>query len=151
MSASPREQLMEIPSEFVQTHRLPQLLPFDRQNTHSVVVMDNCAVHHIQENSGHDRASGGNRHLLPPYSPDQNPIEETFSKVKSGLKTMAIIYYSMSSLTNQIAPFEGNNVGYCMLLWQCVMTPDDNFASFECRVCVHTAQYWQWLSSRDRY
>ena len=57
---------MEIPSEFVQPHRLPQLLPFDRQNTHSVVVMDNCAVHHIQENSGHDRTSGGNRHFLPP-------------------------------------------------------------------------------------
>ena len=46
----------------------------------------------------------------------------------------------MSSLTNRIAPFEGNNVGYSMLqrtLWQCVMMPDDNFALFECRACVH--------------
>ena len=22
-------------------------------------------------------------------------------------------------------------------LWQCVMMPDDNFALFECRACVH--------------
>ena len=54
------------------------------------------------------------------------------------------MYYSTSSLTNQIAPFEGNNVGYSMLqhtLWQHVMMPDDNFASFECRVCVHAVQY----------
>ena len=63
-------------------------------------------------------------------------------------------YYSTSSLTNQIAPFKDNNVGYCSLqrtLWQRVMTPDDNFASFECRACVHAAQYSQWLSSCDRY
>ena len=40
----------------------------------------------------------------------------------------------MPSLTNQIAPFEGNNVGYCMLLrtlWQRIMTLDNNFASAE--------------------
>ena len=51
------------------------------------------------------------------------------------------LYYSTSSLTNQIAPFEGNNVGYCTLLWRHVMTPDDYFTSFECRACVHEAQY----------
>ena len=49
----------------------------------------------------------------------------------------------MSSLTNQIAPFEGNNVGYCTLLhtlWQRVMTLDDNLhhLSVEC-VCVCSA------------
>ena len=27
-------------------------------------------------------------HYLPPYSPDLNPIEEVFSKVKSVLKSM---------------------------------------------------------------
>ena len=27
-------------------------------------------------------------HFLPPYSPDMNPIEECFSKVKSQLKNM---------------------------------------------------------------
>ena len=60
----------------------------------------------------------------------------------------------MSSLTNQIAPFEGNNVGYSTLqhtLWQRVMTPDNNFVLFECRACVPAAQYSQWLSSSDKY
>ena len=50
----------------------------------------------------------------------------------------------MSSLTNQIAPFDDHNVGYSTLqrtLWQQVMTPGDNFASFECRACVHAVQY----------
>ena len=64
------------------------------------------------------------------------------------------LYYSTSSLTNQIAPFEGNNVGYSLLqhtLWQSIMMPGNNFALFECRACVHAAQYSQWLSSRDRY
>ena len=64
------------------------------------------------------------------------------------------LYYSTSSLTNQIAPFEGNNVGYSTFqhtIWQRIVTPADNFASFECRACVHAAQYSQWLSSRDRY
>ena len=27
-------------------------------------------------------------HFLPPYSPDYNPIEEAFSKVKANLKAM---------------------------------------------------------------
>ena len=43
-----------------------------------------------------------------------------------------------SSLTNQIAPFESNNVGYCMLLrtlWQRVTMPDDTSLSAEC-VCM---------------
>ena len=56
----------------------------------------------------------------------------------------------MSYLTNLIGPFEGNNVGYSMLqhtLWQHVVIPDNNFALFECRECVHAAQYSQWLSS----
>ena len=31
-------------------------------------------------------------HFLPPYSPDLNPIEECFSKVKSLLKSMETTY-----------------------------------------------------------
>ena len=31
-------------------------------------------------------------HFLPPYSPDYNPIEEAFSKVKGQLKAMDIDY-----------------------------------------------------------
>ena len=50
------------------------------------------------------------------------------------------INYSTSSLTNQITPFEGNNIGYSMLqhtLWQSVMMPDDNLHRLSAeRVCM---------------
>ena len=35
----------------------------------SIVTMDNCAIHHIEE------VIGAIIHFLPPYSPDYNPIK----------------------------------------------------------------------------
>ena len=69
--------------DFVQKHLLPQLLPFNGINPRSVVVMDNCSVHHIEETVSMIEEVGALVHFLPPYSPDLNPIEECFSKVKS--------------------------------------------------------------------
>lgn len=60
--------------EFVKTH-LPHLMPFNGLNPHSVVVLDNCSVHHVPE------TTGALVMFLPPYSPDFNPIEEYFSKI----------------------------------------------------------------------
>ena len=72
---------------FVQTHLLPHLMPFDGVNPHSVVVLDNCSIHHIAEVNSMLEEVRVLEHFLPPYSPDLNPIEEAFSKVKSNLKT----------------------------------------------------------------
>ena len=74
--------------DFIHMHLLPQLLPFDGLNPHSVVVMDNCSIHHIEEIRTiiHVEGIGAILHYLPPYSPDLNPIERAFSKVKSELK-----------------------------------------------------------------
>ena len=72
--------------DFVQKRLLPQLLPFDGVNPHSVVVMDNCSIHHIQEIVSMIEGVGAILQFLPPYSPDFNPIEEAFSKVKSEIK-----------------------------------------------------------------
>ena len=33
---------------FVEEHLLPCLLPFDGINPHSVVIMDNCSIHHVR-------------------------------------------------------------------------------------------------------
>ena len=74
--------------DFVQEHLLPHLLPFDGVNPHSVVVMDNCSIHHIQEAVSMIEEVGAIVQFLPPYSPDLNPIEEAFSKVKSELKKL---------------------------------------------------------------
>ena len=34
---------------FVQTHLLPHLMPYNGINPHSVVVLDNCSIHHVVE------------------------------------------------------------------------------------------------------
>ena len=72
--------------DFVQTHLLPHTMPFNGVNPHSVVILDNCAIHHVNEVVHSIENVGTLVHFLPPYSPDFNPIEELFSKVKYNLK-----------------------------------------------------------------
>ena len=48
--------------------------------------MDNCSIHHTQEVVSLMEEVGVVVHFLPPYSPDLNPIEEVFSKVKFNIK-----------------------------------------------------------------
>lgn len=68
---------------FVRTTLLPVLMPFNGINSHSVVIMDNCSVHHAARGIEMISSVGALTRFLPPYSPDLNPIEEVFSKVKS--------------------------------------------------------------------
>ena len=76
--------------DFVQTHLIQHLLPFNGTNPHSVVVLDNCSIHHCTEVEATLRDIGVLVHYLPPYSPDLNPIEEAFSKVKTELKRIEL-------------------------------------------------------------
>ena len=62
------------------------LCPFNETNKHSVIVMDNASIHHVQEVVELVEGLGVLVYFLPPYSPDYNPIEELFSKLKSVLK-----------------------------------------------------------------
>ena len=78
----------EVFYDFVQKALLPHLMPFDCKNPHSVVVMDNCSIHHVPGIVEMIQEVGALVHFLPPYSPDYNPIEEAFSKVKSILRSM---------------------------------------------------------------
>ena len=55
---------------------------------HSVVIVDNCSIHHNEVAMQMIQEVGINVHFLPPYSPDYNPIEEAFSKVKAEMKAM---------------------------------------------------------------
>lgn len=52
----------------------------------SVLIMDNCSIHHIQKVKDLLDACGILLIFLPPYSPDYNPCEEMFSYVKYYLK-----------------------------------------------------------------
>ena len=67
---------------FVRTLLIPQMLPFDDQSPHSIVVLDNCSIHHVQHVIDLFKAAGILALIVPPYSPDYIPIEETFSYVK---------------------------------------------------------------------
>ena len=73
---------------FVETALLPHLMPFNGTNPHSVVVMGNCAIHHVHGIVEMIHEVGALVHFLPPYSPNYNPIEEAFSKVKCTLKLL---------------------------------------------------------------
>ena len=72
--------------EFVCGSPLPNLQPFDGTNSHSVVVMDSCSVHRVEEVKELFREAGVLLLFLPPYSPDLTPIELLFSKIKYYLK-----------------------------------------------------------------
>ena len=65
---------------------LPQMRAFDGHSARSILVLDNCAIHHISEVKAVAQQAGILLLFLPAYSPDLNPIEEAFSFVKQYLK-----------------------------------------------------------------
>ena len=58
-------------------------MPFNGINENSVVILDNCAIHHVAYVTELITDVGALIHYLPPYSPDYNPIKWCFSKVKA--------------------------------------------------------------------
>jgi len=84
--------------------KVPLLTPYP--GPRSVVILDNCAIHHDEEirqiievecgklqsleyfactDSG-TCSKGAKLVYLPPYSPDLNPIEQAFSSIKAWLR-----------------------------------------------------------------
>lgn len=51
-----------------------------------IVIMDNLGSHKAQAVRAAIRSVGARLLFLPPYSPDLNPIEQVFSKVKHALR-----------------------------------------------------------------
>ena len=72
--------------DFLRKSLLPILQPFNGVNPHSIVIMDNASIHHVDAVADLVRGVGAILKFLPPYSPDFNPIEEVFSKVKYYLR-----------------------------------------------------------------
>ena len=68
--------------DFVRGTLIPEMLPFDGIHPRSIAIMDNCSIHHVREVSDLFTDAGILQIFLPPYSPDMNPIELTFSYVK---------------------------------------------------------------------
>ena len=78
--------------DFVDRCLIPILQPFDGVNARSVVVMDNAAIHHVDRVIQSVHNAGAIIKFLPPYSPDLDPLEEAFAKVKSYLKANELAY-----------------------------------------------------------
>ncbi|KIL63077.1 hypothetical protein M378DRAFT_80334 [Amanita muscaria Koide BX008] len=65
--------------------QLPRMEPYPNDN--SVLILDNCAIHKSTPLREVIEAQGCCLLVfLPPYSPDFNPIEESFSCVKAWIR-----------------------------------------------------------------
>jgi transposase len=86
----------------------PTLAPGD------VVVMDNLSSHKVSGVREAITAAGATVLYLPPYSPDLNPIEKLFSKLKALLRRAAkrsldALWEEIGRLLDTIAPSECYN------------------------------------------
>lgn len=87
---------------------VPTLRPGD------IVVMDNLSSHKNPAVRAAIRAAGAKLFYLPPYSPDLNPIEKAFSKLKTLLRkenarTFEQVEKAIAELLGQITPQESSN------------------------------------------
>jgi len=79
-----------------------------------IVVMDNLGSHKSIEIRRAIRARGARLWFLPPYSPDLNPIEQTFSKIKHWMRmaqrrTIEDTWRHLGHLVHTITPTECAN------------------------------------------
>ncbi len=101
---------------YVERMLAPSLRPGD------IVVMDNLAAHKVTGVVEAIEAVGATVWYLPPYSPDLNPIEKLWSKVKSHLRavgatTLEGLIQAIGDALRAVAPDECLNYfrscGYC--------------------------------------
>ena len=93
---------------YIEQFLVPALHPGD------VVVMDNLGSHKGQAVRRLIRAAGAKLFFLPRYSPDLNPIEQVFSKLKTLLRkadprTIEATWKQIGSLLDHFTPQECAN------------------------------------------
>ncbi len=104
----------EVFYDFVRGSLIPQMMPFDGTNPCSIAVMDNLSVHNVPEIISLFQQAGILVMFLPPYSPDLNPIEETFSFVKTYLRRHDELLQAVSNPTAVIqSAFDSITVEHC--------------------------------------
>ena len=87
---------------------IPTLRPGD------VVVLDDLGSHKGVAVRRAIRAAGAHLLFLPPYSPDLNPIEQVFAKLKTLLRkaderSIAAVWHRIGSLLDAFSPQECSN------------------------------------------
>jgi transposase len=95
---------------YVEQQLVPTLQPGD------VVVMDNLAAHKVKGVREAIESAGARLAYLPPYSPDFNPIEQAFAKLKWLLRSAAErtvdgLHQAIADALDRFTPAECRN--YC--------------------------------------
>jgi transposase len=93
---------------FVKQVLLPQLTVGD------VVILDNLSSHRRASIRTLIESAGAQLLFLPPYSPDLNPIELVFSKIKQLLRSVACrtreaLWQTMQSVLDQVTTSDAAN------------------------------------------
>ena len=93
---------------YVEKVLVPELRPGD------IVVMDNLGSHKVDRVQAAIEARAATLLYLPPYSPDLNPIEQVFAKLKALLRTAAersvdALWNRIGALLDRFAPTECAN------------------------------------------
>jgi transposase len=93
---------------YVEQVLVPELRPGD------IVIMDNLSSHKGQRTRQMIETAGASLLFLPPYSPDFNPIENAFSKLKTMLRkaaerTVEALWDRIGSLISAFTPQECAN------------------------------------------
>ena len=93
----------EVFEAFVEQILVPSLHPGD------LVIMDNLSSHKGDRTPALIRAAQADLVYQPPYSPDLNPIELAFSKIKQRLRTLACrsvdrLWSAMQSVLDSVTP-----------------------------------------------
>ncbi len=93
---------------YVEKILVPDLRPGD------IVVMDNLSSHKRPSIRAMIEAAGAELRFLPPYSPDFNPIEKAFSKLKALLskaaeRTVGALWDAIARLIDRFEPTECAN------------------------------------------
>jgi len=93
---------------YVEKVLAPELRPGD------IVIMDNLSSHKGANVRRMIEAAGAELRFLPPYSPDLNPIEMAFSKIKAHLRkaaerTLGSLWDAIGRIIDLITPNEARN------------------------------------------
>jgi transposase len=93
---------------YVEQVLVPTLAPGD------IVIMDNLGSHKGQPVRASIRKAGARLFFLPPYSPDLNPIEQVFAKLKQLMRaaaerTVEATWKTAGSLIQHFPPDECRN------------------------------------------
>lgn len=93
---------------FVERVLVPELRPGD------VVIMDNLSSHKRERVRELIESHDATLKFLPPYSPDLNPIELVFSKVKQTLRSLACrtrdaLWSAMQNVLDAVSGADASN------------------------------------------